>query len=310
MAKFARGSARQLTYIKEVTGGVTPPTPAMTTLRNTGDSFNLTRDSYQSEELRSDRAITDLTLGNKQTTGNIDIELSFENFEPFMEAALFSADTLTVANDSIKNGVTLNQFSIEKGFADVPFYQVFSGMAVNTFTLNLQGNSPVTAAIDFMGTGYTQGTTTLDPAPIDAVQGGLFDSYTGEIKEGGVTVADVMSLTLSINNNLTPAFVLFNENVAEIIDGRCNVEGTVQLYFQDSTIYNKFANDTESSLEFTLKSNATDGYTFKLPRIKYTSADLPVSDEGPVTVSMPFQALQDDTPGVESTIEIIKLAVI
>ena len=36
---FARGSQRGLTYIKEVTPGVTPALPDMTLIRNTGDSL-------------------------------------------------------------------------------------------------------------------------------------------------------------------------------------------------------------------------------------------------------------------------------
>lgn len=303
---YARGSGRDISYIKEVTPGTTPALPAMIKMRTTGDSFNLNRDSFQSDELRADRAITDMKLGNKQASGNIDFELSYENFEDMLEAVLESPDTLTIPTDVIKNGTTQTYFTIEKGFPGVPHFQVYTGMTPNTFNLNLQSNSQVTATIEFLGLDQSTDTVSIADSVVEPTLGGLFDSYTGEIKEGGATIGDITSLTMTINNNLTPTFVLMNDAVSEIIDGRCNIEGTLSVYFADATLYNKFASESESSIEFTLTvSGSTDGYTFLLPRVKYTAADMPVADEGPVTVTMPFQALQDNV--VENaTIKITK----
>ena len=65
----------------------------------------------------------------------------------------------------------------------------------------------------------------------------------------------------------------------------------------------KFLNETESNLEFTL-SDGTNAYTFSLPRVKYNSGQPDVSGEGEVTVSMGFQALFNATE--ESQIVIMR----
>lgn len=303
MAGFARGSQRGLSYIKEVTPGVTPTLPAMTVLRNTGDSLIQSKDSFQSEELRADRAIVDVTMGNTQTGGGMDFEFSYGSFDDFLVAALY-ADTTDLAA-GITNGVTEHSFTIEKSFPNVPFYQVFSGVHINTLSLNIQGNSTITGSFDLLGTGYESGTTTIADSTIAASTGNIFNSYDLSIRENGIEIGIGLSLALNINNNLQAAFALGDDEAKEVIDGRCIVDGTIQIYFEDATIYDKFKNDTESSIEVDLKDTlGAVQYTIELPRIKYTTADNPVSDEGPVNVSMAFQALQDATEG--HTIKITK----
>lgn len=300
---FARGSRRALSYIVEVTPGTTPALPAMTVLRNTGDSLIQSKDSFQSEELRSDRAIVDLTMGNVQTGGGVDFEFSYGSFDDFLVAALY-ADTTDVTA-GIANGVTERSFTIEKGFPNIPFYQVFTGVHVNTLSLNIQGNSTITGSFDLLGTGYASGGTTIANSTVAASTGSIFNSYDLSIRENSIEIGIGLSMTLNINNNLQAAFALGDAEAKEVVDGRCVVDGTIQIYFENATIYDKFKNETESSIEVDLKDPAGDvKYTIELPRIKYTTADNPVSDEGPVTVSMNFQALQDDIAG--HTIKITK----
>ena len=277
-------------------------------MRTTGDSFNLTRDTFESAELRADRGITDSKAGNKQSSGSVDVEISYENFDDMLEAILESADTLVDGGDTIQNGTTMIPYSIEKGFPAGNHYQIYTGMYANTFNLNLQANSQVTGSIEFVGMNQEVRTTPASSvAKTEPVSGGLFDSFTGEIKEGGAVIGDITSLSLTISNNLSPTFVLMNDSVKEVIDGRCMVEGSLSVYFSDATLYNKFVNDLESSIEFTLTDPASgaelNGYTFLLPRVKYSGADMPVNAEGPVLVTMPFKALQDSVNG---TIKITK----
>ena len=316
---YLRGSDRDISYLKETVAGevedatyalgviTVPTTEAFQLMRTTGDSFNLTRDTFESGELRSDRGVVDLKSGNKQSSGSVDFELSYANFDAMIEAVLETADTFAAVGSVITNGKLMIPYSFEKGFVAGAHYQIYTGMYANTLSLNLAANSQVTGSIEFIGMNQeVRGSSASSVAKTEPTPGGLFDSYTGEIKEGGVTIGDITSLTLSVSNNLSPTFVLMNDSVKEVIDGRCMVEGTVSAYFANADLYNKFVTDVDSSIQFTLKDSAepTHGYTFTLSKIKYTGADMPVSDEGPVTISMPFKALQDGTNG---TIKIAKL---
>jgi len=248
--------------------------------------------------------MTDLKLGNKQASGDIQFELSYANFDDFLEAILYSAQTFAV-DGTIKNGTTQQTFTIEKGFPSSTHFQQFKGMTPNSMTLTINANAQVTGTISFIGMNQTISTATIASSVTPAVAGGLFDSFNGALSEGGVAIADVTSLTITIDNGVEPIFVLMDNGVKALIDGRCNVTGTLNALFQDDSLYAKFLEETESSLSFTLNTveEPLNGYTFTLPRIKYTSADMPVNGEGVVSITMPFQSLQDDVVGATITIE-------
>lgn len=79
--------------------------------------------------------------------------------------------------------------------------------------------------------------------------------------------------------------------------GRSNVTGTMDAYFGNAALYQKFINESASSVEF----EATDGvggtYTILLPRVKYTGGTVDTPGEGPIAISMPYQALLDPVTG-------------
>lgn len=56
-------------------------------LRRVASTLNLTKDTYQSEEIRSDRQISDFRHGIKRVTGNVSGEFSPDTYEELFEAA-------------------------------------------------------------------------------------------------------------------------------------------------------------------------------------------------------------------------------
>lgn len=85
---FASGSLLQLRYIPEVTPGVTPGSGNMVNLRTTGPSFKFNLGYETSKEIRSDRATSGMTLVSADASGGLGLELSFKEYDPFIEAVL------------------------------------------------------------------------------------------------------------------------------------------------------------------------------------------------------------------------------
>jgi len=111
MTVFAAGSEHSLRYCSEATFGATPPTPNMIDLRHTGTGLILSKDTFQSAELRADRQISDFRHGNKRSQGDVNIELSFAEYDSFIEAGLggtWQSATLASATD-IKCAKTANR---------------------------------------------------------------------------------------------------------------------------------------------------------------------------------------------------------
>lgn len=88
MAEIKADSNRVvLRYAFEDTFGVINPTPELKTLRYTGGDLNQTIETVTTEEIREDRQVNDLILTGNTTSGGVNAELSYRNFDDFIEAA-------------------------------------------------------------------------------------------------------------------------------------------------------------------------------------------------------------------------------
>lgn len=101
MATFATGAGHGLAYQIESTFGVAPA-PDYTYARITGTTIDLNKDSFQSDELRSDQQIADFRHGNKQVSGDINFEISHLAFDWMLEAVTggtYAAKETVVSTD-------------------------------------------------------------------------------------------------------------------------------------------------------------------------------------------------------------------
>lgn len=80
----------EIRYILEVTPGTAPATGDMQIMRTTGVGGGVAKSTVVSEEIRDDRQIVDLVMTKKEPTKDINAEFSFETFDDFLEAALFT----------------------------------------------------------------------------------------------------------------------------------------------------------------------------------------------------------------------------
>ena len=289
---IAVGSRRQLIYVAESTLGTTPATPVCKVLRNTGgNGIQLNRDTLQSNEMRSDRAIADVKYGNKKPALTVPFEFSAESYDDLLESALFE----TWETNVLKQGVKLQSFTIEEGHTDIGQYQVLTGAVVNSLSLSVRVNSIVTGSFALIGKNASEySDTSIDSTPDPASTKTPFDSYTGSLKEGVNTIAVVTGIDLTLNNNIEQLFALYNDAPYDIAPGRAQVSGNVSLYFESASLINKYINDTATSLEFTLQDGAGNSYTFLIPRVKFSGYDKAIS-ENQIVITLPFQGLYDST---------------
>jgi hypothetical protein len=234
--------------------------------------------------------------------GDIPVELSHNAFDDLIESAMFNEWT---SSNTITVGTTMKSFALQKAFTDITQYHFFPGCVVNTWSLSAQPNSIITSTFNIIGeTMNTSGSTSFLNTATDKATNAPFDSFSGYLKEGGSDIAIVTGIDFSISNALTPLQVFGLNTAAGIVEGRATMTGTVTAFFANSTLVDKFINETESSLEFQLSDAATvpNTLTFAFPRIKYSGGDLSINGEGPITIAMPFTALLDNVTGQSVTL--------
>lgn len=224
--------------------------------------------------------------------------------------AVEAAASRTVSSQRaiLKAGTTRRSFTAERYFADIltankPYHR-FTGVEFNTMAMEVRANAMATATFGVVGQGGTVNTAIVVGATVAApTTTSPVDGFSGTLNEGGIPVAVVTAITLNLNNALEPRFVVGSKNTILPSTGRSNCTAQVTAYFEDSSLLEKFLNETESSLDFTMPDTAGNILKVTLPRIKYTGGQPDVSGEGPITLSMPLQALLNSGTGTNIQIE-------
>lgn len=293
---FAQGSRSGLSYIEEVTFGTTPA-GNFTSLPIKTHSLNLTKDRVQGQDILSDRIPRIDRHGNRQTGGDMSVDLRKGDLDPFIESVMFST---FATDDTITVGTTLKSFSIEDALNDISQYRIFTGMAVSSMSVSIAPNQMVDTTFSFVGSNMTISGTgkTLNAASTNQP----FDAYSGDVSIGNVSSATasgiVSSINFTINNSLAPTFVIGSDFTPQLEYGRAEVTGTITTYFEDLSLVNRFINEVETEIEVSVDDpTGTNPYTFSFPKCKINSADANLENPQSRFVTSEFVALYNAFEG-------------
>jgi hypothetical protein len=217
-----------------------------------------------------------------------------------------AGDTVTMDGTMIRNGVVRHSFSIEKGLADAAQYQLFLGSLVNAFNLSVNASGVVEGSVDWLvKSASALSGSSVAGSVVAAPTNSIFSTvdHVPWVLEGGSGIT-MEEFSLSVANNLRGRKAVGQAGNYKVGEGRCVVTGSLTLDFVDATYYNKYINQTESSLAFALEDSAGNAYIFSFPRIKYTADPLDVGGiDGDVRDVLAWQALKDNTLGYTMQID-------
>ncbi len=112
MAGISEGIRKVVYYKKESVFGELPGTSGAQTARRVTANFNLNKEVYQSEEIRTDYQIADVRHGVRSVEGSLNGELSPRTYKPFFAAAL--ARDFTVGVGTV--GISITIASVTGGY--------------------------------------------------------------------------------------------------------------------------------------------------------------------------------------------------
>ena len=290
---IASGPFVELRYIPETVRGTTPTTPQLKVLRATSRNINLTKNMLQSAEVRRHRQKRTVRHGFEQIGGGIGFEVCPQAHDDILAVALAGAWDTNV----LKVGTTLTTLTMERAFADVNQYQVFRGVTVASSTLKIAPEGIVTCDITPIGmSGGEFSSTPLDATVEEAADTEPYTSFDGTISEGGTAIAVVTGLDITVNNNRSVQAVVGSKTSPDVFEGEAIISGNMTLFFQNVALFNKFKNESESSLSLDFNDyNNVQNLTLSMPRIKYSAAGIDPPPSGPIIITMPYMALYDAT---------------
>lgn len=147
---LASSSKVQASYVEEVAYGVTPAT-AGKSLRITGESLNYAIQTADSSEINATRQVTDSIQVGATASGALNVELSYREFDPFLEAMLASTfgrgdnPALAFGTDGVK-AITSVTFSTGPNTAVGSLTNDFQGIVAGQW-VTFTGAAAVTAGV-------------------------------------------------------------------------------------------------------------------------------------------------------------------
>ncbi|UCV26800.1 phage tail tube protein [Ferribacterium limneticum] len=218
-----------------------------------------------------------------------------------------------ISASRVSNGAAQKYFTLEKNFSDVNRFLAYRGMSPNKMSLSFESGAIVTGNFDFIGMNASAmvAATTLPGSPTASQTFDVMNAITGvgQLLEGGVAMTStfIKSLKLDFDNALRGQTAIGTYGFVGVAGGTINVSGSMTVYLKDGTAYDKFINGTASSISWTLKDGAGNGYVLTLPKLKYSSAKVVAGGlNQDAVLEMPFTAILD--PVTARTMIIDRLA--
>lgn len=188
----------------------------------------------------------------------------------------------SVATSRLTNGTTLTSFTIERQIAEATPAQVFAfrGMYGSKFSTQLASRSLTEATFTFLGkdslrkNGATYMPGTIAASQTYDIQNGV--TGVGNIWEGGAPLAGtaIKSISLDIDSGLRAQDALGVLGLVGVGIGTFVVSGSLEVYFADGAMYDKFIGDTYTSLTFSTKDASGNGYVIQLPRVQLSNGKI------------------------------------
>jgi hypothetical protein len=298
MTQQAQGWKGILGIQKEAVLAVDPVVPAMKKVYFESASLSATRNLISSNVISGTRNPTAPSLGNIDVQGDISTELQ-AYIATLLEGVLGAPTTVGAASPYVhtfKAGGALLSYVIELGYVDIAQYFKYNGCKFSKMSLSTTPEGYQKVSFGVVGVKETIGVVTFDPA-VTNLGKTSFTGFNASIKEGGVVIADVSKLDLSIENNLdTSSYVIGGAGTrGSLNEGAVKVSGSIDVLFKNTTLLTKAISGVESSLEVVysigdgLGTIGNESIAFKIPELIYSQKSPGISGPGGVLVSLSFE---------------------
>ena len=300
---MAYGSQHSLWITPEATYATTPATPTFAAVPLTKISGGASMTTLVDPTIRGDRQIAYVRNGAIGDKFDIGAVLRYGIYDSLIEAAACGDWTTNV----LKPGVSYKSFSAERHHSDVsdkPYFR-HTGMEISKLNFKVGKDSFVEATFSCVAQDENDAAAAISGATYGSVNtaDSPFDSFTCTINEGGSAIAVVQDFSIDIDNKLEERRVVGSRLALRPAKLLSDVQGTLQVYFENAALFDKFKASTFTSMSLTLTDSATNALAITIPKLLFTGeVNRDVSGPGSISASMKFQAILDPVTGTNLNI--------
>lgn len=199
------------------------------------------------------------------------------------------------------NGTTDESLTIEREYTDTASTEIerFAGMSISGMSVNVPVEGATTIGFSFVGkNSSSESSNAGTPA---AASTNVFIDATGNCKpiiEGSGEFA-ATSFSFTIENNLRARQEIGKLGAQSVGSGKFVVTGTLTGVFENSTLVDKFLNQTLSQLALPITDDDGNSLCFYFPSVRYTAASRVAPQENQdVIAELSWQAFMDSTQNI------------
>jgi len=200
----------------------------------------------------------------------------------------------------IKNGSTLDSMTFQREYTDLGTEVAFlTGCVINGMSIDASGTDTVKANFDVLG--LTETSASSEEALLYTAGTNPAMTATDGVQFVRENTADITttSFQFQASNNLRKKYLLGTLGPSDFNEGDFEVTGSMQMYFETATAYDKFLNQTVTSLSIGIsgeESTPGETYIFDFPKVKFTDAQRVAGGRNQdIIADISWQALYDTT---------------
>jgi len=175
-----------------------------------------------------------------------------------------------------------------------------SGDMISSLEISSAAGAPLQCVASIEGKGYSDYTAST-PSYTSGDDGFLHNE--GKFYVAGAEILNVMTFSVSINNNLVTDLYTNQKERRDIPATKCMVTGNMTLLFEDTTQRNRFMTEESVKLE-AVYARGANSFTVTLDKVRFDDDSQPLSGQTDyIAETINFTAYVDD-PSTEESIQI------
>ena len=294
----AKGQLSQVLIDWESVYNQTPSSPAAVNMPFNSCGVRAQQNMITPMTITGRRDSVEPAFGNKDVRGTCVVPVDAIAIGYWWKALLGSPTTSQSAAPYIhtfKVQDNLPSFLLELGFTDISQYFKFTGCKADGLSMAIGGDGELVANIDVIGAQETVSGSSFDGSP-STISFTRFNNFQATLEEGGSPITNCTLVNLNVKTGLDPDSFPIGANGfrTQLLEGQCTVDGSIRVFFEDLTLYNKAKNLTESSLELVFTSSP-NVMTITMPEVKYKLGGPEVPTPGGVYLELAFTAFYNNS---------------
>jgi hypothetical protein len=294
------------------------------------ESFMKEREELRLESINTTRDFTRRLTGNETISGGLELDLNPAEDSIMWIVKQAMGGTVSTAQVSATSYLhTFNVGDMENnqssaGAADVKSLSIqvrrgstsqwtYRGMRVNNMTIKGEVGSPITASFEFMG---QAGTSTADSltASFSAINP---LNFTGVTLQTGDSITNVATeyftgFEVTLNNNIVEQRNVGSAIVHAIPPVKRDVTLKLTQQFDTTTAYNRFIQNTVTSIQIRLDTGSTIGGTggttasmvLRFPVCYFNNNTPQVGESGPISQEIDVSTIRDTSTSYVMQIDV------